>query len=93
MNCAFLSFGVPAKPGIANILLRLMTLADCIEPLLVKKICLSQPHKMLQANKVLRFARSNKKILSNLQNINSQQLLGLKGASLVSMTSFYWTYC
>ena len=27
MNCAFLSFGVPAKPGIANILLRLMTLA------------------------------------------------------------------
>ena len=46
--------------------------ADCIESLLVKKICLSQPHKMLQANKVLRFARSSKKILSNLQNINSQ---------------------
>ena len=62
MNCAFLSFGVPAKPGIANILLRLMTLAGR----------LLQPHKMLQANKVLRFARSSKKILSNLQNKNSQ---------------------
>ena len=27
MNSAFLSFGVPAKPGIADILFRLMTLA------------------------------------------------------------------
>ena len=27
---------------------------------------------MLQANKVLRFARSSKKILSNLQNVNNQ---------------------
>ena len=27
---------------------------------------------MLQANKVLRFAMSSKKILSNLQNVNSQ---------------------
>ena len=79
MNCAFLSFGVPAKPGIANILLRLMTLAGrllqtALNHFKLKKICLSQPHKMLQANKVLRFARSSKKILSNLQNINSQQL-------------------
>ena len=46
--------------------------ADCIESLLVKKICLLQPHKMLQANKVFRFERSSKKILSNLQSVNSQ---------------------
>ena len=36
------------------------------------KICLLQPRKMLQANKVLRLARSSKKKLSNLQYINSQ---------------------
>ena len=48
--------------------------ADFIDSLLVKKICLSQPHKMLQAtcNKVLMLARSSKKKLPNLQKVNSQ---------------------
>ena len=46
--------------------------ADFIDSLLVKKICLSQPHKMLQADKVLMLARSSKEKLSNLQNVNSQ---------------------
>ena len=41
--------------------------ADFIDSLLVKKICLSQLNKMLQANAVLRLARSSKKKLSNLQ--------------------------
>ena len=35
---------------------------------------------MLQANKVLRFARSSKKILSNLPNINSQHRISNKTA-------------
>ena len=73
----FLSFGVPAKPGIAKELIEAddidrKVVADFIDSLLVKKICLSQPHKMLQANKVLRHARPSKKKLSNLQNANSQ---------------------
>ena len=54
-----MSFGVPAKPGIAKYLIEAddigrKSVADFIDSLLVKKICLSQPHKMLQANKVLR---------------------------------------
>ena len=73
----FLSFGVPAKPGIAKHLIEAddigrKAVADFIDPLLALKICLSQPHKMLQANKVLRLARSSKKNLCNLQNVNSQ---------------------
>ena len=73
----FLSFGVPAKPGIAKNLIEAhdigrSAIADFIDSLLVTKICLSQPHKMLQAYKVLRLARSSKKKLSNLQNANNQ---------------------
>ena len=73
----FLSFGVPAKPDIAKDLIEAddncrKAVADFIDSLLVKKICVSQPHKMLQANKVLRLARASKKKLSNLQNANSQ---------------------
>ena len=54
----FLSFGVPAKPGIAMDLIEAneigrKAVADFIDSLLAK-ICLSQPHKMLQASKVLR---------------------------------------
>ena len=77
MNCTFLSFCVPAKPGIAKDLtaadgIGRKAVADFIDSLLAKKICISQPHKMLQANKVLRLARPSKKKLSNLQNANSQ---------------------
>ena len=73
----FLSFGVPAKPGIAKDLIEAddigrKTVADFIDSLLVKKSVFHIPHKMLQANKVLMLARSNKKKLPNLQNINSQ---------------------
>ena len=73
----FLSFGVPAKPGIAKDLIEAdyigrKAVADFIDSLLVKKICLSQRLKMLQANKVLRLARPSKKKLPNLQNANSQ---------------------
>ena len=72
-----MSFGVPAKPGIAKDLIEAddigrKAVADFIDSLLFKKICLSQPHKMLQANKDLRLARSSKKKLSNLQKANSQ---------------------
>ena len=67
--CIFFRFGLPTIE--ADDIGR-KAVADCIESLLVNKICLSQPHKMLEANKVLRFARSSKKILANLQNINSQ---------------------
>ena len=68
--------GVPAKPGIAKDLIEVGDIgrkaaADFIDSLLVKTICLSQLHKMLQANEVLRLARSSKKILSTLQNVNS----------------------
>ena len=37
-----------------------------------KKSMFHMPHKMLQANKVLMLARSSKKKLLNLQNVNSQ---------------------
>ena len=72
-----LSFGVPAKPGIAKDLIEAddigrKAVADFIDSLLVKKICLSQPHKMLQAYKVLMLAKSSKKKLSNLPNVSSQ---------------------
>ena len=70
---------MPAKPGIAKDFIEAgdigrKAVADFIDLLLVKKICLSHhiPHKMLQANKVLRLARSSKKKLPNLQNVNSQ---------------------
>ena len=48
--------------------------ADFIDSLLVKKSVFRIPHKMLQAtcNKVLMLARSSKKKLPNLQNVNSQ---------------------
>ena len=60
----FLSFGVPAKPSKAKALIEAVDIdrkavADFIDSLL-DKICLSQPHKMLQANKVLRLARSRR---------------------------------
>ena len=72
-----MSFGVPAKPGIAKDLIEAddigrKAVADFIDLLLDKKICLSQPNEMLQANKFLRLARPSKKKLSNLQNANSQ---------------------
>ena len=75
MNC-ILSFGVPAKPGIAKDLIEAddidrKAVADSIDSLLAKKNCLSQPHKMLQANGVLRLARPSKKKLSNLKNAYS----------------------
>ena len=48
----FLSFGVPAKPGIAKDLIEAddigrKAVADYIDLLLAKNICLLQPHKML----------------------------------------------
>ena len=48
--------------------------ADFIDPLLVKKFVFCIPHKMLQAtcNKDLMLARSSKKKLPKLQNVNSQ---------------------
>ena len=72
-----MSFGVPAKPGIAKDLVEAddigsKAVADFIESLLVKRICLSQPHKMPQANTDLRLPTPSKKKLSNLQNANSQ---------------------
>ena len=65
MNPYFLSFGVPAKPDIAKDLIETddngkKAVADFTDSLFVEKICLSQPHKMLQANKVLRLARSRR---------------------------------
>ena len=68
-----MSFGVPAKPGINKDLIEAddngrKAVTDLIDSLL---IYLSQPHKMLQANKVLMLARSSKKKLSNLQYVNS----------------------
>ena len=70
----FLSFGVPAKPGIAK---NLMTLAGrllqtSLTNFKLKKYVFHIPHKMLQANKVLMLARSSKKKLPNLQYVNSQ---------------------
>ena len=71
---------MPAKPGIAKDLIEAddigrKAVADFIDSLLVRKICLSPPpkkKKMLQVNKVLMFVRSSKKKLSNLQIVNSQ---------------------
>ena len=69
---------MPAKPGIAKDLIEAddisrKAVADFIDSLLVKKICLSHPNKMLQANKVLMLARSSKKKLQfQFTNINSQ---------------------
>ena len=68
MNCTFLSFGVPAKPGIAKDFIEAddivrKAFADFIDSLLVKKSVFHNPHKMLQAYKVLKLARSNKKKL------------------------------
>ena len=71
---------MPAKPVKTKDLIEAddigrKAVADFIDSLLVKNICLS-PHppkkKMLQANKVLMFARSSKKKLPNLQIVNSQ---------------------
>ena len=64
MNPYFLSFCVPAKLGIAKDLneadcIGRKAVADFIDSLLLKT-CLSQPHKMLKANKVLRLARSRR---------------------------------
>ena len=66
-----------AKHGIAKDLIEAddigrKAVADFIDSLLAKIIFLSQPHKMLLANKVLMLARSSKKKLTNLQNVNSQ---------------------
>ena len=60
----FLSFRVPPKPGIAKDHIEAdhigrKAVEDSIDSLLVE-ICLSQPHKVLQANKVLRLARSRR---------------------------------
>ena len=60
----FLSFGVPAKPSIAKDLIEAVDIgrkgvADFIDSLLVENPS-SQTHKMLQANKVLRLARSRR---------------------------------
>ena len=59
-----MSFGVPAKLGIAKDLseadcIGRKAVADFIDSLLVK-FYLSQPHKLLQANKVLRLSRSRR---------------------------------
>ena len=63
-------YGVPAKPGIDKDLIEAgdigrKTVADFIDSHLVENLP-SQPHKMLQANKVLRLARTN------LQNVITQ---------------------
>ena len=69
------------KPGIAKDLIEAddigrKAVADFIDSLLVKKkkSVFRIPHKMLQAtcNKVLMLARSSKKKLPKLQNVNSQ---------------------
>ena len=68
---------MPATPDIAKDLIEAddigrKAVADIIDSLLVKKSIFHIPHKMLQANKVLMLARSSKKKLPNLQNVNSQ---------------------
>ena len=68
---------MPAKPGIAMDLIEAddigrKAVADFIDSLLVIKSVFHIPHKMLQANKVLMLARSSKKKLPNLQNVNNQ---------------------
>ena len=68
---------MPAKPGIAKDLIEAddigrEAVADSIDSRLVlKKSVFHIPHKMLQAYKVLMLARSSKKKLPNLQNVNS----------------------
>ena len=74
---------MPAKPGIAKDLIETddigrKAVADFIDSLLVKKYVFHpppspHPPKMLQAYKVLMLARSSKKKLPNLQNVNSQR--------------------
>ena len=76
-----MSFRVPAKPGIAKDLIEVddigrQAVADFSDSLLVKKNCLSQPHKMLQANKVFRLARSNKKKLSKQSDESLKGVFG-----------------
>ena len=68
---------MPAKPCIAKNLIEAddigrKAVADFIDSLLLKKSVFHMPPKMLQANKVLMLARSSKKKLLNLQNVNSQ---------------------
>ena len=72
-----MSFGVPAKPCIAKDLIEAdgigrKAVVDFIDSLLLKKSVFHMLHKMLQANKVLMLARSSKKKLLNLRNVNSQ---------------------
>ena len=69
---------MPTKPGIAKDLIEAddvgkKAVADFIDSLLVKKnLSCKSPNKMVQANKVLMLARSRKKKLPYLQNVNSQ---------------------
>ena len=68
---------MPAKPVIAKDLIKAdaigrKAVANNIDPPLVYKSVFHILHKMLQANKVFMLARSSKKKLSDLQNINSQ---------------------
>ena len=66
---------MPAKPGIAKNLIEAddidrKAVADFIDSLLVKKICSSQPHKLLQANKVWMLASQARRNCPI--NVNSQ---------------------
>ena len=68
---------MPAKPGIAKGLIEADDLAGrllqtSLTHFYLKKSVFHIPHKMLQANKVLMLARSSKKKLPNLQNVNIQ---------------------
>ena len=68
---------MPTKRGIAKDLIEAddicrKAVEDFINSLLVKKSVFHIPHKMMQAKKVLMLARSSKKKLPNLQNVNSQ---------------------
>ena len=68
---------MPAKPGIAKDLIEAddigrKAVADFIDSLLVKKFVFHIPNKMLQAYKVLMLARSSKKKLPTLKNVNRQ---------------------
>ena len=73
-----LSFGVPAKPGIAKDLIEAddigrKAVADFIDSLLVEDLS-SQPHKMLQANKVLRLSRSRRNVQYTKRNQPDESL-------------------
>ena len=63
---------MPAKPGIAKDLIEAddimagRLLQTSLTHFKLKKSVFHIPHKMLQANKVLRLARSSKKTLPNL---------------------------